>query len=439
MPKKCILILLDGLGDRSHEILDHQTPLQAAHTPALDGIAGGGASGMYHAAALGQALPSENAHFKMFGYDMDDFPGRGALEAMGAGIDLSPTDVAVLSHFISVSEKDNCLFLEKGKPPAEADDVASLTESINAFRYNNVDIQFHPTGGIRGILTLSGKVSPYVTDSDPFVDGLPLVAIKPWRNAPPDGAAPNTANALSNYLTWVYEVLSRHEVNSKRQQNGELPLNCMSTQRAGRLKTVASFEKKFGLRGVSISSGMMYWGLAAYIGMDVEKVKDTEDPGTDMEERLTIAKTLLPDYDFIHIHTKAPDEAGHTKDPVHKKTVIESIDTGIGNAVESILNDPEVLVIVTADHSTPSSGPLVHSGESVPLVVHGAGVRRDRIKTLDEVWAAQGALGTVRGQELMYMVLNHLNRAKLAGLMDTPEDQPYWPGNYEPFMLMKPL
>ena len=439
MPKKCILILLDGLGDRSHEILDHQTPLQAAHTPTLDRIAADGANGMYHAADLGQALPSENAHFKMFGYDMEDFPGRGALEAVGAVIDLSPTDVAILSHFISVSEKDGYLFLEQGKPLAEADEVASLIESIKAYSRNDVNIKFHSTGGIRGILTLSGNVSPYVTDSDPFLDEKPLVAIKPWQNLLSDDAAVNTAGALRAYLTWVYDVLSGHKVNSDRKRNGKLPLNCISTQRAGRLKTVAPFTKKYGLRGLSMSSGMVYWGLASYIGMDVEKVRDTGDPGRDIEGRLNMAKTLLPDYDFIHIHTKTPDEAAHTKDPIHKKTVIEALDAGIGNAVESMLNDPDVLIIVTADHSTPSSGPLIHSGESVPLVIHGTGVRRDRITTLDEVSSAQGALGTVRGKELMYLVLNHLNRAKLVGIMDTPEDQPYWPGDYKPFKLLKTL
>ena len=36
MPEKCILILLDGLGDRSYPELDFKTPLQAAKTPVLD-------------------------------------------------------------------------------------------------------------------------------------------------------------------------------------------------------------------------------------------------------------------------------------------------------------------------------------------------------------------------------------------------------------------
>lgn len=35
----------------------------------------------------------------------------------------------------------------------------------------------------------------------------------------------------------------------------------------------------------------------------------------------------------------------------------------------------------------------------------------------------------------MYLILNFLDKAKMYGLMDTPVDQPYYPGNYEPFTL----
>ena len=56
MPEKCILILLDGLGDRSYRELDFKTPLQAADTPVLDKVAVASANGMYHAGCMGQAL-----------------------------------------------------------------------------------------------------------------------------------------------------------------------------------------------------------------------------------------------------------------------------------------------------------------------------------------------------------------------------------------------
>ncbi|MRR37801.1 phosphoglycerate mutase, partial [bacterium] len=80
---RCILLLLDGLGDRSHPVLHGKTPLQTAHTPNLDHIASIGMNGLFHAHLQGTALPSELAHFLMFGYRMEEFPGRGVVEALG--------------------------------------------------------------------------------------------------------------------------------------------------------------------------------------------------------------------------------------------------------------------------------------------------------------------------------------------------------------------
>ena len=46
---KIILVLLDGLGDRSYAVLNHQTPLEAAKTPNMDRLAAMGSTGMFHA------------------------------------------------------------------------------------------------------------------------------------------------------------------------------------------------------------------------------------------------------------------------------------------------------------------------------------------------------------------------------------------------------
>ncbi len=434
-PKKCVLILLDGIGDRSYAQLDHQTPLQAAKTPILDELAANGSNGLYHPALLGQALPSENAHFLMFGYDMAGFPGRGALEALGAGIKLGFKDVAVLSHFVSLRDADGHILLEQRKPEIPEDEIAKLISVVDKYETGGVHIRFIHTEGIRGIIILTGNVAPFITDSDPFVDGRSLIEITPWSEHSQNIASQNAAAALKDYLSWVYNRLGDNPVNRSRIQKGFAPVNGVVTQRAGQLKSVTPFRQKYGLRGLSITSGMVYWGLSNYIGMDFRKVTDSGDPGIDMTGRLEMAREELHDYDFIHVHTKAPDEAAHTKNPETKKAVIEALDNGIGKAIRPFMDNPEVLIIATGDHSTPSSGPLVHSGESIPLTFFGRGVRRDKVTRFDEVSVAAGALGTVHGKELMYLILNHLDRSKLHGIMDTPFDQPYWPGECEPFQL----
>jgi len=433
--KKCVLIVLDGIGDRSYEQFDHQTPLQAARTPMLDELASKGANGLYHAALLGQALPSENAHFLMFGYDMSGFPGRGVLEALGAGIALGPKDVAVLAHFACLREVKGCLIVEDRKPKISENEVSQLIQAVKGYETQNAQIRFSQTGGIFGIITLSGDVTPYFTDSDPFMDGRPLIAISPWSEYSEDTASKTAASALREYLVWAHDRLKDHPVNRSRINNGQIPVNGFVTQRAGQLKGVTPFTQCSGLHGLSIASGIVYWGLSNFIGMDTIKVVDTKNPGNDMAERLQLAMDSLDNYDFIHVHTKAPDDAAHTKDPEFKKQVIESLDRGIARSIRSLMDDPEVLIIVTADHSTPSSGPLIHSGESVPITFFGKGVRCDGVSRFNEIDAATGALGNVRGKELMYLILNHLDRAKLQGIMDMPFDQPFWPGAYEPFRL----
>ncbi|WP_298038237.1 alkaline phosphatase family protein [uncultured Desulfuromonas sp.] len=438
MPDKCILILLDGLGDRAYEELGGLTPLQAAATPNLDRLAAAGGNGLYHAAALGQALPSENAHFAMFGFSPEEFPGRGALEALGGGVDLQPGEVALLVHLVGVHEESGTLILDRDLPEASAGEAEALIAAVATYETGGVRIRFHRTKGLFGVLTLSGEVAPYVTDTNLMMERVPLPEVLPWQTHREDPAARNTARALKEYLVWAHRRLQAHPVNAERAAQGRHPVNGLVTQRAGRLKNVPSFAERNGLRGLSLSSGIVYWGISRFLGLDLVQAKDSAAPGADLAARLELAREKLPDYDFVHVHTKAADEAAHRKDPAAKKAVIEAFDEGIGRVLPDLLADPDLLLIVTADHSTPSGGPLIHSGEPVPLLLHGRGVRRDAVERYDEVAAAAGAVGCVRGREFMYLVLNHLERAKLAGIMDTPIDQPYWPGDFQPFRLEEP-
>lgn len=435
MPEKCLLIVLDGLGDRSHACLDHQTPLQAAMTPGLDRVAALGANGLYHAGILGEALPSETAHLAMFGYDRRDFPGRGALEALGAGVELAPGEVAVLAHFAALQEKNGCLWLVQDVPQATDQEVRELAMTLGPWEHDGVRVRFVPVKGAFGVLVLSGPVCPHVTDTGPMRDGRFLPELLPLAEHATDPAAQTTARVLKAYLTRTFRLLSDHPINAARAARGLLAINGMVTQRAGMLKPVMPFTERFGLRGASIASGAVFRGLGRYLGLDVISPLQTGDLEQDFSTSLAMALDALATHDFIHLHTKAPDEAAHAKDPLLKKQVIEILDRALTPALGGLLQDPELLLVITADHSTPSAGPLVHSGESVPLVFCGAGVRRDKVAAFDEVEAAAGCLGCVRGVELMRLILNHLDKARLEGIRDTPEDCLYWPGEYQPFAI----
>lgn len=427
---RCILIILDGLGDRGHECFDGKTPLQAAKTPNMDYLASIGMNGLYHSSFQGIPISSEIAHFLMFGYEVEEFPGRGFIEAVGEGLNVNDKDVVLLCRLCSVQEKDKRLLLIRGCPEINEEEAIQLKESINSFKYKGIQFNLFHSKKIHGFLLLRGNVSQLITDSDPIYEDEFLMKVLSVNKNRAAQVSKKTASALNSYLRWCYQTLSVHNINQQRLSANLLPVNALVTQRAGRKKKLVPFEERWGLRGLSISSGAIYWGLCSELGMQIKKVKDSGNVEEDLKDRLTIAKEAT-DYDFIHVHTKMPDEAGHTKNPWYKKDVIEAIDRAMHIAVHKIVPDEEVLLVVTADHSTASSGIMIHTGETVPLSMVGKYVRRDNVCEFNEISSACGGLGIVRGKEIMYLILNFLDKAKMQGLMDTPIDQPYYPGRYK--------
>jgi 2,3-bisphosphoglycerate-independent phosphoglycerate mutase len=135
------------------------------------------------------------------------------------------------------------------------------------------------------------------------------------------------------------------------------------------------------------------------------------------------------------VHTKMTDEVSHKGNAIEKKEVIEDLDSGMDELVEAVAKRKDLLVVVTGDHSTPSESRLVHSGESVPVIMAGPKIRRDRVDCFDEISAAQGCLGLMRGRELMLMMLNASERSILTGLCLGDTVRPYVPVNYPPFFL----
>jgi 2,3-bisphosphoglycerate-independent phosphoglycerate mutase len=431
---RCILLILDGLGDRGHLVLDGQTPLMRAHTPNLDRLAALGMTGLFHPWLQGMALPSEIAHFLLFGYEAAAFPGRGYIEALGEDIPLGDRDVALLGRIFTVKKKKDELVLEVEDPQVEEADSLALQEAVRNFHGEGVEVAFVPTGGIRGIVIARGEVSPEITDSNPIYEGRPLMEVLPWDTAHDCEKARRTALALNRYTLWSYQRLSRHPLNKGRVKQGLPPLNAVGLQRAGQYRPVMPLGEKWGFKALAIAAGPIYRGLSRYLGMEMAPVKDTDRPDADLRERLELAHGAK-DYDFVYVHTKAPDEAAHTKDPMIKVDVITALDQALDFALEEIAPDPETLLVITADHSTNSDGQMIHSGESVPLLMLGKYTRRDQVTRFHEVACARGALGLVRGGELMWLILNFLDRGKLCGLRDSPRDQPFFPGPYRPLKL----
>lgn len=433
---KIIIILLDGLGDRSYPVLNHRTPLQAAHTPNLDQLARLGSNGLFHAASPGQCLPSETAHYLLFGYDLEKFPGRGLLEAVGEGVAFDDSDVLCLAHLAGVTWQNRVPILAQGRDDivGNEQEIGGLFGAITPYEAHGIGFRLHQTRRNDAILILSGQSSPYVSDSDPMVPGRAMACIWPLSNNPEPEQAALTAKALNEYLTYCHRVLASHEVNRLRRARDFPAANFLATQRCGRRIAQERFDQRWGLTGMLIASVSVYGGLAHELGLTFVLAKDGQDPGGDLRERIRL---VLADtsHDFIHVHTKVPDEAAHTGDPRRKEAVIATLDRGLDELVKAVEMRDDLLVAVTADHSTPSISTLIHSGEPVPVTIVGQTMRRDKVDRFDEVSAAAGCLGLLRGRELMLTILNCADRSSLLGHCLGKTERHYVPHTYEPFKL----
>lgn len=433
---KIILVLLDGLGDRSYGSLGHRTPLEAAYSPNLDTLASLGCSGLYHPLVPGRCLPSETAHYLLLGYGLEDFPGRGLLEASGFHLPFGDRDVLCLAHLFhaeAAREGEPVCFLEGWKTiRAEESELQALYSDLEHFQCRGVSFNLHRTRKNEGILAMSGPVSPFVSDCDPMTRGMAMGRVVPLEPNPEPYESGRTAAALNAYLVDCRRKLKTHPVNRVREEKGLAPLNFLATQRCGRRIFSEPFYKRWGMGGLMIASGAVFCGIASELGMDFSRFEDGEDPGVDLEKRICAA---LEDqlHDFVHVHTKAPDEAAHRGDPEAKAAVIESLDRGFALLADAMTAHKDLIVAVTADHSTPCGGGLIHSGDPVPLLIAGPTVRRDRVVRFDEISSASGGLGLLRGDELMLQLLNHSDRSILFGHRLGPCERAYLPGDYPVF------
>jgi len=396
-----VMAVLDGLGDRRHASLDNRTPTEAARTPNLDALARLGRSGLLYPLAPGLAPSSHQAHFALFGYDLARFPGRGLLEALGEGVPPEPGEIVLRASFAKVEERDGAYWIvERPDPRTGAIDLSGIDLDASL---DGVRARFVYTGGLQGLLFLRSEdgslLSHFVSDADPLEADAPVLEVLPLEEAPDLHAAARTANALNAWMRHARSVLAGR------------PLDFALVKWAGERCDVTPFEKRYGMRGVSLGAGPLYAGLAAAVGLDHIEIPMHRDPFEDVRLRAAETLRLLDEgYEFVHLHTKHPDHAGHTKDPLHKADVIAKIDRVLAPLVELVERDRAV-VVVCADHQTPSAGPLYHGGGPVPLVIAGGADGPDAVDAFGESACARGCLGTVRGVDVMPLALDAADRS----------------------------
>jgi 2,3-bisphosphoglycerate-independent phosphoglycerate mutase len=424
---KTIMFLLDGVGDRGQPTLGGLTPLQAARLPNLDRIAKAGETGLMVPLQPGIPLGTDHAHYLLFGYRPEEYPGRAVIDAIGEGLELSPEDLVLRTSWAAVhSEAEtppregyNCFVIQERFTPGIDRQAAQIFAATLPETFEGIRAEWHFSHDSHGFLILrdcAAHFDPQVSDTDPFYEGQRVMACRPFETASEKASA--LAGWINRYLIEVHRRLSACALNHSRAECGQLPGNFMLTKWAGKLELPEGFHLRNGMRGAIIASSKLLKGVAASLQMDYFECGD-------YEEAVRLGHQL--DYDYIHIHTKAPDTAAHTKRPEEKVRVLETLD----QAFAELHARDDYLYIVTGDHSTASSGTLIHSGESVPVVFLGTMTRRDLGNAFDEVACGLGGLRITAG-DLMPMVLNLTDRAKLYHLRAGEKRRPYRATHVEP-------
>lgn len=374
--KKILFVILDGLGDRPISELGNKTPLEAAVTPNMDFLAQNGMVGLQNMLPEGVYPTSEECHLALFGYDyIKDYPGRGVLEALGAGIELGENDIAFRIN-IGTVDKD----LKLVDPHAGGvGSIKELTDSLQNIEIDGVIFDIYPTLQHRGVLVLRSdrKLAP-VTDTDPHKTGAheknATIIIPKSFDGSEEGEF--TAKVLREYQLRTNEILINHSFNKKRISEGKMSCNFVLTRGAGIKKDVEPFEKKHGLKATAVAGAPLYKGIARYLGMDLnEDPSFTGKADTNLAGKVSRVTELLTANsqqqiaDFVYLHIKATDTfAEDFGDFIGKRDFISKID----NVLMPLLNLENVIIMVTGDHTT-SCIVRDHVLDPVPFLIYGAG------------------------------------------------------------------
>jgi len=407
-----VVVLLDGLADRAHASLAGRTANEAAHTPNLDRFAGGGSCGLLYAVGPGRAPSSEVAHWSMLGYRPDEFPGRAVFEALGSGQEVSSKHVFAYAALRPTERRGDELWLT-GRPRygADEDDAKNLIAACNELEVDG--LRFSLTHVRRGeaVLRLEPDADEHVTDTDAFF----RVRHPVLRPQSSDPAAERTARAAERWTRETIGLLAGHELNEARRARDLPTFDVITLKWWGRPRIVPTFPERHGLHGTFVAASPFLRGLAQAVGLKAIAVSETDDPAADLRRRLELIRERLGAGDtFVFSHLKATDEAGHTKDPAVKQRTIELLDAELVN-----LPTDRAIVCITGDHATPASPEVIHSGDPVPLLLAGPGVRADRVQRFGELECAEGILGQLRGPDLMPVLLNAADRPLFLGSRPT--------------------
>ena len=387
---KIVLIVLDGLGGLP---IEGKTELEVAHKPNLDALAAASACGLHLPVGIGITPGSGPGHLSLFGYDPVEWQiGRGVLEALGLGVELKKTDIAIRINYATI---ENGIITDRRAGRIPTDESKKVTERLQEKirKIGDVGVIFSP--GIEHrfavVLRFPAPLPPgssAIKDTDPQREGtapLPVTA----ETAQAEKVAKVAEELISNITDMI---------------KNEPRANYILLRGFSQVPDIPHFGEIYGLKSLCIAVYPMYRGLARLIGMEAPAIKG------ELEEEIDFLKKNYDAYDFFFFHVKKLDSYGEDGNFKGKVSKIEEFD----KVLPEILGlNPDVLMI-TGDHSTPSLMKS-HSWHPVPVLLKSPYVFGKTCGSFSERECLKGELGIFPTVSLMPLALANAGRLKKFG------------------------
>jgi len=332
---RLLCVCLDGLGDEPLAELGHRTPLEAAETPVLDELARRGIQGLVHTVGPDVAPESDIAVFAIRGYDPhESHPGRGVLEAIGAGMDFRGGDLAHRVNFAR-AEGEQIVDGRVGRDLPSEDARALAREVNDELRLPGPTFEFRATVEHRGALVIradEGTLSAQVTNTDPAYAKLGTLGVAletfedkvAWAEPLEETEEARRAADLTNTFVRA-RILDASGVNARRRREGRLPANLVLTRDAGdHLPKLQPIRERFGPSWGCFVEMPVERGIALILGMGEVEAPAPAELGQRYSVWTALAAEALEGYDALYVHIKGlgrpcprrpgPGQAGHHRD-----------------------------------------------------------------------------------------------------------------------------
>jgi 2,3-bisphosphoglycerate-independent phosphoglycerate mutase len=385
-----VIIVPDGAADEPLEELGGKTVLQAANIPNMDRISTEGRQGIVQTIPAGMEPGSDIAQMSLLGYDPAKYyTGRAPIEAVARNIQLSADDWVFRCNLVTVADGK---MADYSAGHISTEEGRKLIEDLNE-KIGNNNIRFYPGVSYRHLLVIRGLDFDVQTFPPHDYIETPIEKILPRGK---------NAQILMDLMAQAQQLLANHDINKVRRDLGENQASSIWLWGQGKKAAMESFEKRFGLKGATITAVDLARGLSKLIGFDLIDVPGaTGFVDTNYKGKGESAIEALDKYDILFVHIEAPDEAGHSGSAPMKKKSVENIDKFIvGPIYEALQCFDKWRILVVPDHPTPIRT-CAHSAEPVPFAMAGTGIKGILKEPFSESNAAGSGFRIDKGYELM--------------------------------------